>query len=123
MFVCCARDLVFLLRYYFDDTWVYYEQKGLWEQHQYPADSAQRRPKARKGHTIVVRKRLTNGNAQVILFGGQQQDVPLDDLWIYAVEKEKSARMWTRLDHTYVGIRPEARAFHTSVWISELNAM
>ncbi|CAD7948709.1 unnamed protein product [Amoebophrya sp. A25] len=108
-------------RYYYDDTWIYNQKANLWVKHYYK-EGTYERPKARKGHTMVIR-RQTTGDAQAILYGGQLQDEPLGDLWSYDVERPLEDRKWQRLDNTFEGTRPAKIAFHTSVWDEPNNEM
>jgi len=110
-------------RYYFDDTWVYTQGKNIWQEHK--KGSAYSRPKSRRGHSLVVRRQIT-GDAQAIMYGGQQQDEPLSDLWIYDIERPVGIRKWQRLDNTFHLAKDETPgklAFHSAVWTEELNRM
>jgi len=77
-------------------------------------------PPSRKGHTMFARKARGNDTA-VVLFGGNNQDDPLNDLWILNIKRPGVEKMWTQLDKFFPGVRPPAVSFHTMIYVEELD--
>ncbi|CAJ1433355.1 unnamed protein product [Effrenium voratum] len=103
-------------KYYFDDIWYYDTTVNQWSALQIFGSD----PPPRKGHTMIARKARSN-DTQVVLFGGNQQDDPLNDLWILHVKRVGVERTWTQIDKFFPGVRPPAVSFHTMVYVEELD--
>ncbi|CAE7483779.1 TNXB [Symbiodinium sp. CCMP2592] len=69
-------------KYYFDDIWNLDTTLRRWSL----MDLYGTPPPPRKGHTMFARKARSN-DTQVVLFGGNNQDDPLNDLWILNVKR------------------------------------
>lgn len=69
---------------------------------------------------MIARNAKTN-DTQVVLFGGNEQDQPLNDLWILNVKRPGVERSWTQIDKFFPGVKPPAVAFHTMVYVEELD--
>eukprot|EP00434_Breviolum_minutum_P012466 symbB.v1.2.010982.t1/scaffold725.1/size168906/8 len=103
-------------KYYFDDLWYYDTTVNQWSALQIFGNL----PPSRKGHSMIARNPHTN-DTQVVLFGGNEQDQPLNDLWILNVKRPGVERSWTQIDKFFPGVKPPAVAFHTMVYVPELD--
>lgn len=103
-------------KYYFDDLWYYDTTVNQWSALQIFGSL----PPSRKGHAMIARNAKTN-DTQVVLFGGNEQDQPLNDLWILNVKRPGVERSWTQIDKFFPGVKPPAVAFHTMVYVEELD--
>lgn len=103
-------------KYYLDDLWIFDVGLNQWVKRGTSGEV----PLARKGHSIVARRSRTD-DAQLVLFGGHNQDLSLNDVWILDVMHSEEERSWTRIDPFLMGEQPPAMSYHSMVYSSELN--
>lgn len=103
-------------KYYFDDIWNLDTTLRRWSL----LDLYGTPPPPRKGHTMFARKARSN-DTQVVLFGGNNQDDPLNDLWILNVKRPGVEKIWTQIDKFFPGEKPPAVSFHTMIYVEELD--
>jgi len=103
-------------RYYFDDLWIF--DSGLNQWVRWPTSGPV--PLARKGHRIIARRSRTN-DTQLLLFGGHNQDLSMNEMWVLDLMRESGERQWTRMDRFIKGIHPPSMSYHTMLYSDQLN--
>lgn len=98
-------------QYYFNDLWTYHATNNQWVQKPTTGD----KPRARRGHSMIVRRSRTN-DTQVVIFGGNHQDQALSDMWVLDLSRQKSERQWTRIDQFFKGLVPPSTSGQTMVY-------
>ncbi|MDY6834280.1 MAG: kelch repeat-containing protein [Chloroflexota bacterium] len=84
-----------------DDTWIYDIAIDNWTEIN-PDD----KPGARDDHAMACG--ITDGGADIVLFGGQADDEKLDDTWLYNLD----SGVWTEID---IDTKPAARSGHAII--------
>ena len=99
--------------YYLDDTWRFNTTSYTWSQVFF--DSASATPLPRRGASAIPIVSPA-GALQTLMYGGHNQDEPLNDIWINEVSATpKSARKWKRIDNRVTGVHPPASAYQSMV--------
>lgn len=83
-----------------DDTWAYDIKNNTWEEM-----SPMSKPDTRYGHTMVY----DANNKKTVLFGGSNNDGPMDDTWVYDLPSDN----WIKMDPIN---RPDPRYLHSMVY-------
>jgi len=105
--------------YYFEDLWVYDATTNQWASRDTKEGVSV--PQARRGHRIIAR-RAKSDDVQLVLFGGHNQDSPMNDMWILDVNRaDKNERSWTRVDSFFEGIKPPEMSYHSMHYSEPLN--
>jgi len=101
--------------YYFDDIWIYEPTLNRWQ-----GQAAVNPPGARRGHSIIARRHKTN-DTQLVMFGGHNQDKPMNDMWVLDLMRPAEDRIWTRIDPYIEGRLPPEMSFLTMSYAEKMN--
>eukprot|EP00930_Biecheleria_cincta_P021566 TRINITY_DN15952_c0_g1_i2.p1 TRINITY_DN15952_c0_g1~~TRINITY_DN15952_c0_g1_i2.p1 ORF type:complete len:1446 (-),score=169.12 TRINITY_DN15952_c0_g1_i2:94-4431(-) len=102
--------------YYFNDLWKYQSVFNRWSKQSLWGNP----PTPIKGHSLIARQPTSN-DTMLVLFGGSNQDDSLNDMWILYVKRSGQERVWTKMDKFFPGLRPPTMAFHTMIYVEELD--
>lgn len=106
------------IKYYFDDLWLYEATTNQF----FELPTVATGPNPRKGHKIIARRSRTN-DTQLVLFGGNNQDKAVNDLWVLNIMRGKTDRKWARIDEFFDGIKPPTMSYHTMLHSDKSGAM